>query len=160
MYVRIARPYNAYGPRDNFHPASSHVIPALICRVMQGENPLVVWGDDSATRSFLYVTDFAKGLMAVAEQSPQVSAINIGTAEETSIHDVAHALVRLSGKEVSLVFDASKAAGQPQRTCDTQLAEQLLGFRAEISLEEGLRRTIEWYAVSYTHLTLPTNREV
>ena len=145
MKVRIGRPYNCYGPRDNFDPASSHVIPGLVHRVMSGENPLVVWGDGSASRSFLYVTDFARGLMAVAEKSPQVQAINLGTDEEMPIGDLARIIVRLSGSSVRLEFDASKPAGQPRRKCDTRLAERLLGFRALVSLEDGLARTIEWY---------------
>ena len=145
MKIRIARPYNCYGPRDNFDPASSHVIPALIRRLMSGENPLVVWGDGSASRSFLYVTDFARGLMAVAERSPQVEAINIGADEETTIKELAETLVRLSGMRTEIVFDPSKPAGQPRRRCDTRLAERLLGFRAEVSLEEGLAKTIAWY---------------
>ena len=142
MKVRIARPYNAYGPRDNFDPASSHVIPALIHRIMQSENPLVVWGDGSASRSFLYVTDFARGLMAVAEKSPQVAAINIGANEETTIGELARMLVRISGKRIKIQFDASKPAGQPRRCCDTRLAERLLGFCAQVSLEQGLAQTI------------------
>jgi GDP-L-fucose synthase len=145
MKIRIARPYNCYGPRDNFDPASSHVIPALIRRLMSGENPLVVWGDGSASRSFLYVTDFARGLMAVAERSPQVEAINIGADEETTIKELAETLVRLSGMPTEIVFDHSKPAGQPRRRCDTRLAERLLGFRAKVSLEEGLAKTIAWY---------------
>ncbi len=146
MKVRIARPYNAYGPRDNFDPASSHVIPALIHRVMQGENPLVVWGDGSASRSFLYVTDFARGLMAVAEKSPQVPAINVGASEEITMRQLAEMLVRLSGKETEIHFDTSKPAGQPRRCCDTRLAERLLGFRAEVPLEVGLKQTLTWYS--------------
>lgn len=146
MNVRIARPYNAYGPRDNFDPASSHVIPALIHRIMQGESPLVVWGDGSASRSFLYATDFARGLMAVAEKSPQVTAINIGANEEITMRQLAEMLVRASGKEIEIQFDASKPAGQPRRCCDTRLAERLLGFRAQVPLELGLRQTLTWYS--------------
>lgn len=145
MEVRIARPYNAYGPRDNFDPASSHVIPAIIHRLTGGENPLVIWGDGSATRSFLYATDFARGLMAVAERSPQVAAINIGSTEEISMRTLAETLVRLSGRQVELRFDATKPAGQPRRVCDTRLAEELVGFRALVPMEEGLLRTLVWY---------------
>lgn len=145
MKIRVARPYNGYGPRDNFDPSSSHVIPALIHRVMSGEDPLVVWGDGSTTRSFFYATDFARGLMAVAEKSPRVEAINLGADEEISIGDLARLVVRLSGRSLKLVFDASKPAGQPRRKCDTRLAEKLLGFRASVPLEEGVGRTIEWY---------------
>jgi GDP-L-fucose synthase len=145
MDVRIARPYNAYGPRDDFDPATSHVIPALIRRVVSGENPLVVWGDGTATRSFLYATDFARGLMAVAERSPQVEAINIGAHEETSIREIAEMIVRLSGSGIQIVFDPSKPGGQPRRKCDTRLARELVGFEAEMPLAEGLQRTIDWY---------------
>ena len=122
MFIRIARPYNAYGPRDNFDPASSHVIPALIHRVESGENPLVVWGDGTATRGFLHARDFALGLMAVIERSPQVEAINIGPSEEMSIRELAETIVRASGRDTSLVFDATKPAGQPRRCCDTRVA--------------------------------------
>lgn len=145
MEVRIARPYNAYGPRDNFDPAKSHVIPALIRRVFAKEDPVVVWGDGTATRSFLYASDCARGLMAVAERSPQVEAINLGTSEEISIRSLAELIVALSGRSVKLEFDASKSSGQPRRRCDTSLAERLLGFRAQVPLAEGLRQTIEWY---------------
>ena len=145
LNVCTARPYNAYGPRDNFDPDSSHVIPALIRRVLSGEDPLVVWGDGTATRSFLYVSDVVEGILAVAERSPQVEAINIGSAEEVSIRDLAGLVVELSGKSVDCVFDSSRPGGQPRRCCDTSLAERLLGFRAQVGLREGIRRTMEWY---------------
>lgn len=144
MDVRIARPYNAYGPRDNFDPETSHVIPALIRRVLT-ENPVVVWGDGTASRSFLYATDFARGLLAVAERSPRVEAINIGADEETTVRDLVALIVKLSGRSVDVRFDDSKPGGQPRRRCDTRTAEQLLGFRAQVPLAEGLQRTIEWY---------------
>jgi GDP-L-fucose synthase len=145
MSVRIARPYNCYGPRDDFDPASSHVIAALVRRVLEGEDPLVVWGDGSASRSFLYVTDFARGLIAVAEHSPRVEAINIGADEETTIRELAGLIVRLSGRDTQIRFDPSKPAGQPRRRCDTRLAEKLLGFRTGVSLEQGLAWTIDYY---------------
>lgn len=145
MDVRIARPYNAYGPRDNFDPASSHVIPALVRRVVSGENPLVVWGDPAVTRSFIYVTDFAHGLMLTAERSPQVDAINIGSAEETTIGDLASMIVEAAGRQVAITFDSSQPTGQMRRSCDTALGERLLGFRAEVPLAAGLRRTVAWY---------------
>lgn len=145
MDVRIARPYNAYGPRDNFDPASSHVIPALVRRVVSGENPLVVWGNPAVTRSFIYVTDFARGLMLTVERSPQVDAINIGSSEETTIAQLASMIVDAAGRKVEIVFDSSQPTGQMRRSCDTTLGEQLLGFRAEVPLAAGLRRTVEWY---------------
>lgn len=148
MDVRIARPYNAYGPRDNFDPATSHVVAGLIHKVLTADGIVDVWGDGRTTRSFLYATDFARGLMAVAERSPQVGAINIGAREEISIRDLAEMIVRLSGRRIELRFDASKPSGQPRRSCDTRLAESLIGFRAEVPLEEGLRHTMEWYRLA------------
>ncbi|HLY21475.1 MAG TPA: NAD-dependent epimerase/dehydratase family protein [bacterium] len=146
LSVAIARPYNAYGPRDNFNPDSSHVIPALIRRIFAGENPLRVWGTGEQTRTFLYVTDFVEGLIAAAERYPEADAVNIGSTEEVTIRDLAHLIVELSGRRVAVEFDVSRPGGQPRRTCDTAKAERVLGFHAAVPLREGLRRTIEWYA--------------
>lgn len=145
MNICIARPYNAYGPRDNFDPSSSHVIPALIRRIEEAENPLVVWGSGMATRSFLYVEDFAAGLIAIAEKSPQVEGINLGADEEITIGDLARLIVQVSGRNVEIRIDSSKPDGQPRRCCDTTLAKQLIGFVPRMRFEEGLHRTIEWY---------------
>ncbi|MBI2415256.1 MAG: NAD-dependent epimerase/dehydratase family protein [Candidatus Kerfeldbacteria bacterium] len=145
MTIAIARPYNAYGPRDNFKPESSHVIPALIKRVIDGENPLVVWGDGSQSRSFLYVTDFARGLLAVCEHYAVSDVLNIGADEETTIKELIELIVRLTGVKVDIQFDVSKPAGQPRRHCDATKAKATIGFEAQVSLEEGLRQTIEWY---------------
>lgn len=148
MSVAIARPYNAYGPRDHFDPKRSHVIAALIKRAVDGENPLVVWGDGSATRSFLYVEDFARGVLAVAEKYAKADPLNIGADEEISTRDLAGLIVRLAGTGAKLKFDASKPAGQPRRHCDASRAKALLGFEARIRLEEGLSRTIDWYRMN------------
>lgn len=143
--VCVARPVNAYGPRDDFDPQTSHVIPSLIRRVLGGENPLRVWGDGTATRSFLYVDDLARGLMAVAERARPTDAINIATDEEISIGDLARLVVRLSGRDTAIEFDPSKPSGQPRRLCDTTIARTHLGFTADVGLEDGLRRTLAWY---------------
>jgi GDP-L-fucose synthase len=143
--VCVARPVNAYGPRDDFEPDTSHVIPALIRRVLGGERPVVVWGDGTATRSFLYVDDFVRGLMVMAERARHAEAINIATEEEVSIGDLARLIVRLSGQATSVVFDPSRPTGQPRRLCDASLARELLGFEAKVLLEDGLARTIAWY---------------
>ena len=143
--VCVARPVNAYGPHDTFDPERSHVIPSLIRRVLEGENPLRVWGDGTATRSFLYVDDVVRGLMAVAERAQQTGAINIATDEEISIGDLARLVVRLSGRDTVIEFDPAKPSGQPRRVCDTSLARQAVGFKAEVGLEEGLARTMAWY---------------
>ncbi len=146
MTVAIVRPYNAYGPRDHFDPAKSHVIAALVRRVCEGERPLKVWGDGKSTRAFLYVDDFAQGLLDVAEKYPKADPVNIGSAEEVSIRDLATAVLRAaSAEKTRLIFDPSKPSGQPRRACDTTKSKKVLGFRAKVSLDEGLRRTVAWY---------------
>lgn len=152
MKIGIARPYNAYGPRDNFNPESSHVIPALIKRVMDGENPLVVWGDGTHSRSFLYVDDFCRGLMDVCEKYAVNDVVNIGADEETTVKELVEMIVRLSGVETEIQFDASKPTGQPRRHCDVRKVKEKIGFEAKVSLEEGLRNTIEWYKKHQEHL--------
>lgn len=146
MKIAIVRPYNAYGPRDHFEPEKSHVIAALVRRVCRGENPLEVWGDGKSTRAFLYVDDFARGLLAAAEKYPTADPVNIGSSEEVSIEDLAKAVLRAAGVEqTKLVFDPSRPSGQPRRGCDTTKSKQVLGFAAAVSLDEGLRRTVAWY---------------
>ncbi len=145
MKVAIARPYNAYGSRDNFDPQISHVIPGIIKRVFDGENPLVVWGSGKQTRSFLYADDFARGLLAITEKYPVADPVNIGTDEEVTIGNLAKMIVEISGKKTKIKFDTSKPDGQPRRNCDTKKALEKTGFRAKIKLEDGLERTIVWY---------------
>ncbi|MBI4061190.1 MAG: NAD-dependent epimerase/dehydratase family protein [Elusimicrobia bacterium] len=145
MSIAIARPYNAYGPRDHFEPEKSHVIAALVRRVCRGENPLKVWGDGKVTRAFLYVEDFARGLLDVAEKYPKADPVNIGSSKEVTIKDLAKAVLRAAGRDARLVFDPSKPAGQPRRACDTAKSRRVLDFTAKVSLDEGLRRTVAWY---------------
>lgn len=145
MKVAIARPYNAYGPRDDFEPETSHVIPGLIRRVFEGESPLVVWGSGKQTRSFLYAEDFARGLIEITEKYATADPVNIGSDEETSIANLAKLIVKISGKNTKIKFDRTKPDGQPRRKCDTTKAFQKFGFKSKINLEEGLKRTITWY---------------
>ena len=145
MEVAIVRPYNAYGPRDHFDLEKSHVIAALVRRILSGEDPVPVWGDGKVTRAFLYVEDFARGLLEVAERYPKADPVNIGSADEISIADLARAVVKACGSKARLVFDPTKPSGQPRRACDTRKAERLVGFKARVCLEEGLRRTVAWY---------------
>jgi len=145
MNVRIARPFNAYGPRDDFFRETNHVIPGLITRVLRGDNPLVVWGSGKQTRSFLYVTDFARGLLEVCAQDNTIGPVNLGSDEEVAIGDLARLIVELSEKKVAIVFDATKPDGQPRRTCDVTTARRLVGFEAKIPLRRGLVSTIAWY---------------
>jgi len=145
MRIAIARPYNCYGPRDHFDPKTSHVIASLIRRAIDGENPLRVWGDGTQTRSFLYVEDFVRGILDVAERYAVCDPVNIGTTEEITIAQLVRKVLEATGSKATPVFDASKPAGQPRRNCDNTKAQAKLGFKPQVSLEEGLRRTAEWY---------------
>ena len=145
MKIGIVRPYNVYGPGDNFNPEQSHVIPGLIKRVIDGERPLTVWGDGTATRSFIYVKDVLIGMMLALEKYPQPDPINLGTAEEISIKRLAQLIIKLSGKKTPLRFDRSKPNGQPRRRCDTAKAKKILGFTAKTKLVDGLKPTIDFY---------------
>ncbi len=142
-------PVNLYGPRDNFNPASSHVIPALIRKCFEaeerGDKEIVVWGDGSPTREFLYVEDAAEGILLAAERYDGDEPVNLGSGNEISIKDLATTIARLTGFTGKLVFDTAKPNGQPRRGLDVSRAEQYFGFRARTDFEEGLRRTIEWY---------------
>jgi len=149
MNVGIVRPYNAYGPRDHFDPEKSHVIPALIKRVFDGENPLAVWGSGDQTRAFLYVEDFAEGLITAIEKYPAADPVNIGTNEEVSIRTLIEMIVKLSGKKTRIIFDTSKPDGSPRRNSDNSKAKKLIGFEAHTKLKEGLRKTIDWYKKEY-----------
>ncbi len=145
MKIAIARPFNAYGPRDDFFAAMSHVIPGLVKRIIAGENPLVVWGSGNQTRSFLYVTDFARGLLEVCEKYAVADPLNLGGSEEISIGNLARLIIELTGSKAEIIFDTSKPDGQPRRTCDTRKAEAKIGFRAAVPLKVGLKNAIDWY---------------
>jgi GDP-L-fucose synthase len=150
MSVAIARPYNAYGPRDNFDAASSHVIPALILKAFRStDGTLPVWGDGSHSRSFLYVDDFARGLLEVAARHAHADPVNIGAGEETTIRETATLIARLvsDARRCALVpvFDPAGLTGQPRRRCDTRKIERLLGYRTKVPFQEGLARTIHWF---------------
>ncbi len=147
-------PVNLYGPGDNFNPSSSHVIPALIRKCLEAqehdEKELVVWGDGSPTREFLYVEDAAAGILLATEKYNGSDPVNLGSGFEISIKDLALMITRLTGFQGKLVFDTTRPNGQPRRGLDVSRAERLFGFRARVAFEEGLRRTIEWYRKNYT----------
>jgi GDP-L-fucose synthase len=145
MEVGIVRPYNAYGPRDHFDKTSSHVIPALIKRVLDGENPIVVWGSGKQTRAFLYVEDFARGLIEAIEKYPVPDPINIGTDEEISIAELIEKIIFITGSKSKVRFDLTKPDGSPRRNSDNTKAKKHIGFEARVSLNEGLKKTIDWY---------------
>ena len=142
-------PVNLYGPRDNFDPASSHVIPALIKKCFDAidneEQEIVVWGDGSPTREFLYVEDCAEAIVLATERYDMPDPVNIGAGMEISIKDLVHLIANLTGFKGRVTWDTSKPGGQPRRCLDVTRAEREFGFRARTNFDEGLRRTIEWY---------------
>lgn len=142
-------PVNLYGPRDNFNLETSHVIPALIRKCLEaqvrGDRQVVLWGDGSPTREFLYVEDAAEGILLAGERYNGSEPVNLGAGREISIKDLATLIGSLTGFEGEFVWDASKPNGQPRRALDTSRAEKFFGFRAQTPFEEGLRRTVEWY---------------
>ncbi len=145
MRVAIVRPYNCYGPRDHFDPKTSHVIPALIKRVFDGENPLTVWGTGKQTRAFLFVEDLADGMIAAIERYPAPDPVNLGTDEEVTIAELVGKIIALSGKNVSVRFDKTKPDGSIRRNSDNRKAKKYLRFTAKTRLDEGLVKTIDWY---------------
>ena len=142
-------PVNLYGPGDNFDPASSHVIPALIKKcldaVESGERTIEVWGTGSATREFLYVDDAAEAIVRAAERYNGREPINLGAGREISIRDLVNLIAKETGFDGEIIWDATKPDGQPRRFLDVSRATELLGFRARTDFVEGLRRTIDWY---------------
>jgi GDP-L-fucose synthase len=142
-------PVNLYGPKDNFDLKTSHVIPALIRKCLEalerGDEQVVVWGDGSPTREFLYASDAAEGIVLGAEGYNGEEPINLGSGEEISIKDLVETIAELTGYRGRLVWDTSKPNGQPRRSLDTSRATELFGFTAQTKLAQGLRETVEWY---------------
>jgi len=142
-------PVNLYGPRDNFNLETSHVIPALIRKAIEagerGDKELPVWGDGSPTREFLYVEDAADGIIAAAENYNGSEPVNIGSGQEISIKDLVEMVVRLTDFNGQLVWQTDKPNGQPRRGLDVSRAKEYFGWSAQVSFEEGMRRTIEWF---------------
>lgn len=142
-------PVNLYGPGDNFDPASSHVIPALIKKCVEARNngdaAIEAWGDGSPTREFLYVDDAAEGIVLAAEHYDNSEPVNLGSAYEISIKDLTETIARLTGFCGRIEWDTSKPNGQPRRKLDTNRARAWFGFELQTQFEDGLRRTIEWY---------------
>ena len=145
-------PVNLYGPRDNFDLETSHVIPAMIRKFVEarerGENRVVLWGDGSPTREFLYVEDAAEGIVLAAEKYDGRDPVNIGTGMEISIRDLAETIRGLTGFEGEIVWDTSRPNGQPRRRLDVTRAREEFGFVARTSFDEGLRKTVEWFGAS------------
>jgi GDP-L-fucose synthase len=141
-------PVNLYGPGDNFDLHSSHVIPALIRKMLDADGEIVLWGDGSPTREFLFVEDCADGLLLAAEQYDGPDPVNLGTGVETSIRELAEIVAEVTGFSGEIVWDSSMPNGQPRRRLDTSRAEGLFGFTARTPLREGLEKTVAWYRSS------------
>jgi GDP-L-fucose synthase len=142
-------PVNLYGPRDNFDLATSHVIPALIRKCVEareaGASEIVVWGDGSPTREFLYAEDAAEGIILAAEQYNDPQPLNLGTGEEISIKALAGMIAGEVGYQGQIAWDNTKPNGQPRRCLDVSRIKQAIGFQARHALRDGLRKTIAWY---------------
>jgi GDP-L-fucose synthase len=151
-------PANLYGPGDNFDPASSHVIPALIRKCIEaketGHDHIEVWGTGKASREFLFVEDAAEAVILAGERYSGAEPVNIGSGREVTIQELAETIIRLTGFPGRIVWNPSKPDGQPRRCLDTSKAEREFGFRAKTSLEEGLKETIAWYLQRRDRTTL------
>lgn len=142
-------PVNLYGPRDNFDLETSHVIPALMRKMLEAKEndraEVWLWGDGSPTREFLYVEDCAEGLLLAGERYDGAEPVNLGTGEEIAIRDLAALIAEVTGYEGEIVWDDTKPNGQPRRKLDTSRAQERFGFTAQTPFREGLERTLAWY---------------
>ena len=138
-------PANLYGPRDNFHPTNAHVIPDLIRKMIESSGEVVLWGDGTPTREFLFVDDCVEGLALAAERYEGADPVNLGNGVETSIRELAETIADVTGFEGEIIWDTSMPNGQPRRQLDASRAEELFGFRAHTPLREGIERTVAWY---------------
>jgi GDP-L-fucose synthase len=145
-------PVNLYGPRDNFDLHSSHVIPALIRKCVEakegGREEIVLWGDGSPTREFLYVEDAAEGILLATQKYDKADPVNLGSGMEISIRDLAKTIAEMTGFTGRIVWDTNQPNGQLRRCLDVNYAEKEFGFRAATPFEAGLRKTIDWYSNS------------
>jgi GDP-L-fucose synthase len=138
-------PANLYGPRDNFHETNAHVIADLIRKMTAGDDEVVLWGDGSPTREFLYVEDCVDGLVLAAERYDGSDPVNLGAGKEISIRELAELVADVVGFGGKITWDTSMPNGQPRRSVDATRARELFGFEARTSLREGLERTVAWY---------------
>lgn len=143
--VRIVRLSNVYGPYDDFDPKTSHVIPSLINRVVNGENPLRVSGDGSAIRDFIFSEDVVDGMLLSLEKSEPCTPTNLGSGKSCSIKELVETLLKVSENKPEVVWDPSRPRGDSMRVLDVQRAKDLLGYETKTSLEDGLAQTVEWY---------------
>lgn len=143
--VKIVRPSNVYGPYDDFNPKTAQVIPALIAQMIRGENPLSVWGDGSAVRDFIYVDDVVRGMLLTLAKAPPCTPINLGSGKGVTIKKVVDTIANAVPKKPKIRWDTTKPTGDPVRILSVKRAKTLLHFQAKTSLEEGIKKTVEWY---------------
>ena len=149
MKVSIIRPMNAYGPRDDFDPETSHVIPALIRKIINAKTEVSIWGSGNQTRAFVYVDDVVRCMLMTLEKLTTPDPINIGTNEEIKIKDLVSMIVKITGRnDLQIKYDTTKPEGQLRKTADTKKAEELIQYKPKYSLEEGLKHIIDWYRSS------------
>lgn len=154
-------PVNLYGPRDNFDLEASHVIPALIRKCIEAQERrdkvVTLWGTGQPTREFLYVEDAATGILLAAERYNGADPVNLGSGTEIEIRHLAGLIARLTGFEGEIAWDSTQPDGQPRRSLDTSRALEFFGFRARTPLEDGLRKTIEWYRAHLAKVRVKTS---
>lgn len=146
MKIAIVRPTNAYGPRDNFDLETSHVVPALIRKAVERRDPFVIWGTGESTRDLIHAKDISRGMLLALENYAVADPVNLATGRSIKIKDLAYLILKLSEYEnARVIFDKNKPTGQVVRRVSTAKAKEKIGFVAQISLEEGLKKTIDWY---------------
>ncbi|MFC1521978.1 NAD-dependent epimerase/dehydratase family protein [Elusimicrobiota bacterium] len=143
--VRVVRPSNVYGPHDDFNPASAQVIPALISRMLGGENPVKVWGDGTAVRDFIFAEDVAEGMMIALEKAPPCIPINLGSGSGSTIKEIAESVASCMPVTPKIEWDTTKPSGDRIRLLSTQRAQDLIGFKAKTSIRDGIKKTVEWF---------------
>ena len=146
MEVVIGRPFNAYGPRDHFDEGTSHVIPAIMKRVLDGDDPVVIWGTGNQSRAFVHARDLARGMMLLAEKAPAAQPVNIGHDQEVTIKELFKIICKVVGRSPQAFYDTSKPDGYARRSADTALLKKYTSFVPAISLEEGIREMYEWFS--------------
>lgn len=145
LKIALIRPTNVYGPYDKFDFETSHVLPALMRRAVEKQNPFEVWGDGSAVRDFIYVSDLVEALLLTLENYAECQPLNIGSGQPVTIKESVELILKLTDNPAVAIYDASKPTTIPLRVVDLTKAETILGFKPKVSLETGLRKTIDWY---------------
>ena len=144
MKCVIVRPFNAYGPRDNFDETESHVIPALIGRILRGDDPVVIWGSGNQKRVFVHARDIAQAMVLLTEKAPPAEPVNVGHDQMVSIRELFVTICRVLGRSPRFLFDTSKPEGYPARAADTTKLRAITGFVPSTTIEEGIREMVEW----------------